>query len=110
MNSRIAFAFARSARVQFLWRLKWWDANYVPVNSERTWRIHPNDEWMQYGPVSSRVRAAALSQPFDDTLLTQYGVELGAELSGIYPRDFNDEKHIRLMLLFMAEALADIGL
>jgi len=110
MNPRIAFAFARGARVQYFYQLRWEEALSLNKSSSYEWRIHPADEHLQYGPVSSRVRAAALSQPFRDALQEQYGVELVAELSSIYPRDFNDEEHTRLTLLFMAEALADEGL
>jgi len=110
MNPRIAFAFARGARVQYFYQLKWVEAISLHKSSSYEWRIHPTDEWMQYGPISSRVRAAALSQPFRDAVQEQYGVELVAELSGIYTRDFNDEEHSRLIRLFMAEALADEGL
>jgi len=106
MNPRIAFAFARGARVQYFWQLKWIAACFVDKDIGYTWRIHPTDEWMQYGLVSTRIRAAALNLPFDDTLLTQYGLELYDKM----PDWFNDTDHKRLFQLFMAEELADEGL
>ena len=110
MNPRIAFAFARGARVQYFYQIRWEEALSHNKSSSYEWRIHPSDEHLQYGPVSSRVRAAALSQPFRDAVQEQYGLEFVAELSGIYPRDFNDEDHWHMYELIMAEALADEGL
>ena len=110
MNPRIAFAFARGARVQYFYQLRWEEALSLNRSSSYEWRIHPADEHLQYGPVSSRVRAAALSQPFSNVIQEQYGVDITAEVTSVYHNDFMDEYHIRMYQLFMAEALADEGL
>ena len=122
--SRLLFAAARGARIQrqhfkdpaWLWekaRLlllldpETTDSDYV------FWRIHPDDEHLQYGPISTALHKHA-EDPFRSS-------------DGIYPTPCNGQfwialedwmqwdvctatLHRSLFLLILAEALADAGL
>ena len=117
-NERIAFAFARGARVQFFWQLKWWDANYVHVNSERPWRIHPDDEGLQYGPISTELRAAAdhdvlwMQDSLEKLAVAALGTfENAEELGHLWAKAAKcNQLHKQLFMLFVAESFADEGL
>jgi len=109
MNPRIAFAFARGARVQYFWQLKWIAAGFVDKDIGYTWRIHPNDEWMQYGLLSTMLRNAALGLPVPEFVLLSGGIKFGLPLGPEEATPVNFV-HWSLYELFMAEALADEGL
>jgi len=109
MNPRISFAFARGARIQYFRRLKWWDASYIHLNSEDTWRIHPTDENLQYGLLSSMLRNSAKDRPIRELDLLCGVVKFDLYFSSnVVP--LIDQYHWRMYELFMAEVLADIGL
>ena len=65
--TRIKFAFARGARLQFR-RLQdekdWWypSRTLSPDAVTVEYRIHPDDEHLQYGPVSSALRESSPAQ------------------------------------------------
>jgi len=109
MNPRIAFAFARGARVQYFWKLKWIAAGFVDKDIGYTWRIHPSDEHLQYGLLSTMLRNAALGLPVPEFVLLSDGIKLSLPLD---PDEgaLIDFTHWHMYELFMAEALADEGL
>ena len=109
MSKRIAFAFARGARVQYFYQLRWIEANHLDPENGLTWRIHPTDEWMQYGPVSTMLRNAALGLPVPEFVLLSGGIKFGLPLDPEEASPVNFV-HWSLYELFMAEALADEGL
>ena len=114
--SRLLFAAARGARVEMLQCPgEWVDTGSVPLDPFNTLfmhrRIHPDDEHLQYGPVSTELRENATGDDpprtafsflygsfwmrMDDTLAVEY---CGSEL------------HRSLFLLILSESLADEGL
>ena len=111
MNPRIAFAFARGARVQYLHQLTWVGANFVSSATQDNcdWRIHPSDEHLQYGLLSSMLRNSAKDHPIREFDLLCGVVKFDLYFSSnMVP--LIDQYHWRMYELFMAEALADEGL
>ena len=109
MNPRISFAFARGARVQYFHRLRWVEANFVPSATQDNcdWRTHPNDEWMQYGLLSTMLRNSGTG--WSVPVVELYGAVATLRI----PFDGGesvDQFQWRMYLLIMAEALADEGL
>ena len=112
--SRLLFAAARGARVQtWIGALEWREEFRVAIsNADQYWvRIHPDDEHLQYGPISTALRRNAEDPP--------------RIIDGLWPVEKNylnvykysdemyvwaDDLHKSLMLLLVAEALADEGL
>lgn len=128
MNSRILHAAARGARIQtrytdtFTSFGEWKTVSGMVFNPEQVaypheQRIHPDDEHLQYGPISTNLREAAESEPewLQDSLneyacaaATDYtDGELGY-LWGIAQRLPLLDK--QLFLLILAEAIADQGM
>ena len=110
--SRLLYAAARGARIQcYDTRSKAWkEANAIWIDTIPADRIHPDDEHLQYGPISTSLRKRAetgiqgkagipyLLGNFDFT---------GPELL-VWDAFYGyDEKSF--FLLIMAEALADMG-
>ena len=59
--SRILFAAARGARIQVMYLSKWIPLTHLSLvpNSYAYRRIHPDDEHLQYGPISTALREMA---------------------------------------------------
>jgi hypothetical protein len=59
--SRLLHAAARGARIQTNDRGGWLDAAYIPTADYKgdDFRIHPDDEHLQYGPISTALREMA---------------------------------------------------
>lgn len=118
--SRLLFAAARGARIG--WQTlsgKWHPAlslNYAQSEGgQAAYHIHPADEHLQYGPVSTALRRVA-EQPkiFHQSLpsLPPYfafsvGHETDAEMRSVF---VSDELTHSLFLLILAECLADEGM
>jgi len=121
--SRLLFAAARGARIQSRWydSLQWQtSAQLVFEDTMRRYRIHPADEHLQYGPISTALRVFAEDSPsFAGSIgYPAYGhmwrelkdyVIGGTRRSRLYYEHVN-ELHRSLFLLLMAEALADEGM
>ena len=114
--SRLLFAAARGARIQingFTATVpSWYDSHKWSSMHESVLRIHPDDEHLQYGPISTAVRTDAFNgaQRYSvvyDTLCGTWGISLG---DWYQFRDCESEPHRSLFLLILAEALADEGL
>ena len=115
--SRILFAAARGARVQTSYNHgnDWRTVSGMVFKPEECeglphiQRIHPDDEHLQYGPISSALRRTAIN-----------GEVFAAEIPYIigywdFTRDeaytfIENRKHAALFLLILSEALADEGL
>ena len=106
--SRLLHAAARGARVQ-TWAgvLGWRSTNlFGPWSYDDGDRIHPDDEHLQYGPISTPLREMALTGECDGadipyirtTLLTEEG----------YWKSTEDQQCV--FCLILAEALADEGM
>ncbi len=109
--SRLLHAAARGARIEVLFNQSW-----LPVNAVRTgdnpfnYRIHPDDEHLQYGPVSTALREMTF-----DTTLCKYSWEWSLAssatcefASGIDAATLAADYDF--YYLFLAEFLADEGL
>lgn len=112
MNNRILFAAGRGARVQTLYTFP--NAHWGAVQGIRTdgfydYRIHPDDEHLAYGPVSSALRAwAFLQEAHPDYVAATRCIADDYEYR--WSMTYKDELHRSLFLLLLAEALADSGL
>jgi len=106
--SRILFAAAREARMQVTNdRGGWLDAAYIPTADYKgdDFRIHPDDEHLQYGPISTALREDALGLPIKGTdWFALVALHADGDLNMYSPTEES------LFLLLVAEALADEGM
>ena len=108
--SRLLHAAARGARMQ----TKWVDSGamwqttgqIVLVDDMRYYRIHPVDEHLQYGPISTALREMAE----DDSWNPSEERALAVAVAKQFQVFFDDEPDFELFYLFLAEALADEGM
>ena len=110
--SRLLHAAARGAKMQTKWvdSGEQWQTTgqIVLVDDMRYYRIHPADEHLQYGPISTALRDMAED---DGTWRT----DLRWNIAHIVANEFNDyydwqcEPDYPLFYLFLAEFLADEG-
>ena len=112
--SRLLFAAARGARTQYMvgYPNRWETfKNVLPRKDQDYTRIHPDDEHLQYGPISTALRGMAdiEDSPRGDML---YDTLAGVTPYSIEPRWIlrTASIHRSLFLLILAEALADEGL
>jgi hypothetical protein len=121
--SRLLHAAARGARIEDNLIGGWTSSDFVYLDEKDTtysYRIHPDDEHLQYGPISTALRDVAITPP------VSAGV-LGYPVWGHVCEDMKEwvknpkrnwrmyfehveEFHRSLFLLFLAEALADEGM
>ena len=114
--SRLLHAAARGARIQrrVFNEHSWWNAYNLDLNkgsaaSDWVYRIHPDDEHLAYGPISTALREMAED---DETGRT----DLRWNIAHIVANEFNDyydwqcEPDYPLFYLFLAEFLADEGM
>jgi hypothetical protein len=116
--NRLLFAAARGARVHvngFISQsTQWYDNIKWSTMHESVLRIHPDDEHLQYGPISTALRNEASNAGWDWHPVDAFG-SMARHLF-VISRDsdveysFIDHDHRSLFLLILAEALADIGL
>jgi hypothetical protein len=106
--SRLLHAAARGARIQSRWvdETQWQTTGqFVFVDGMRPYRIHPDDEHLQYGPISTALRNYVLGLPLVETcLFSKLLLHADGDLNTLPP--FNRY----IFLLLMAEALADEGM
>ena len=118
--SRLLFAAARGARIEPPNAYEYASVRAVngKVQSKTYWIardtesgcIHPEDEALQYGPISTALREAAAAG--NAWVLTSGNGRAAAAIAETHKWDWHTfpEEHRSLFLLFMAEALADEGL
>jgi hypothetical protein len=107
--SRLLFAAARGARIEAEWKGVWSGVAGIHFVPEFNYRIHPDDEHLQYGPVSTALREMA-----EDP---KYNSSWEHFLANAAANDFTEffdsrrgEPDYPLFYLFLAEALADEGM
>ena len=117
--TRLLHAAARGARIQALYD-KWETDKCVTVldlqDPRYDYRIHPDDEHLQYGPISSALRKAAENMPqwlqdVSPWVTTAVEEVANGELGyawGVW--QYKSELHRSLFLLILSEALADLGM
>lgn len=111
MNT-ILMAAARGARIELFGRdLKWHEAKAAPLKRHTfPYRIHPDDEHLRFGPISSALREMAETGKDPYTLMGLLAkVVVNHERD--FPLIFADEWDQNvLFLLILSEALAEEGL
>ena len=113
MDKRILFAVARGARaqVQLGPNRGWINSTQLTWHDDCVYRIHPDQLEYQYGPISTALRRTAEDPPrITDAL---WPVEKNYLNVYKYPDEmymWADDLHKSLILLLVAEALADEGL
>jgi hypothetical protein len=121
-DKRLDFAYARGARCQ--WRFKdrhpaddgnWFTGAPPRVVRKGSWaevkefRLHPDDEHLQYGPISSALRHEALTTCQSPTGPQSLGMHVYPIVT--YDEFYGAGSDVNSMhKLFMAELLADEGL
>ena len=119
--SRLLHAAARGARVEALYQRCWIPCNTLTVPNRHTYRIHPDDAHLQYGPISTELRKAAeniAEKAYLQDLLGHYGIAAiddylsrSDEFGYCWDKAMNaTAMQKQLFLLILAEALADEGL
>jgi hypothetical protein len=112
--SRLLFAAARGARIECYdsYSKEWKEVNAVWLDALPSDRIHPDDEHLAYGPVSSALREFAitgeLSNEYRDAM--EYCKSRYTELFNLPKAHLEVEGYFKLVRLILAEALADEGL
>ena len=108
--SRLLFAAARGARIGFALSGKWNPAlSLTHLQSEfgqDAYRIHPDDEHLAYGPIST----ALLKLAEDDSWNPSEERALAIAVARQFQVYFGDEPDYPLFYLFLAEFLADSGM
>ena len=94
--SRLLHAAARGARIS------WMNGSWQPV----PYYIHPDDEHLQYGPIST----ALLKLAKDDSWNPSEERALALAVARQFQVYFGDEPDYPRFYLFLAEALADEGM
>lgn len=114
MNSRLLHAAARGARIQSQYHnwttggLEWREAD---LNKLYGSRIHPDDEHLSYGPISTELRKEAEFPPSKMLFFRGHLFYYISIYKGLY--DSHQEMSTleqQLFLLILAETLADEGL
>ena len=93
--SRLLHAAARGARIE------WMNGSWQPV----PYYIHPDDEHLQYGPIST----ALLKLAEDDSWNPSEERSLAIAVARQFQVYFGDEPDYPLFYIFLAEFLADEG-
>ena len=108
--SRLLHAAARGARIGWQtfsgkWHPAWSLTGVQSEFGQDAYRIHPDDEHLQYGPISTALRNYVLGLPLVETcLFSKLLLHADGDLNTLPP--FNRY----IFLLLMAEALADEGM
>ena len=112
--SRILFAAARGARIQtqYVFPKKYWGTcDAIRPDNFFPYRIHPDDEHLQYGPFSSDlIRKAEKPSAYPDACAQWIGVLMMTHATMTEYGDLHDRDAKSFALLFLAEYLADEGL
>ena len=113
--SRILFAAARGARIKVLYQRVWIPLTHISLTlNPYTYRIHPEDAHLEYGPISTALREMAIN---DLWYPPSWQISLASTVSLDVEREFSELLFSRrenedypLFYLFLAEFLADEGM
>ena len=106
--SRLLHAAARGARVQALYQRVWIPANTISTQVGRyTYRIHPDDQYLQYGPIGTELRKMAADDSWNPSLYRVLAIS-AATAFRVYFGGVRED--YPLFYLFLAEFLADEGM
>ena len=108
--SRLLFAAARGARIKVLYQRVWIPLTHISLTlNPYTYRIHPDDAHLAYGPVSTELRAMAEQYVWStrwENQLANGAAKVFIEFLG----SRTGEPDYPLFYLFLAEFLADEGM
>ena len=107
--SRLLHAAARGARIEAEWKGVWSGVAGIHFVPKFNYRIHPADEHLQYGPISTALREMA-EDPKQNSSWEHF---LANSAANEYTMSFDSrfgEPDYPLFYLFLAEALADEGM
>ena len=105
--SRLLFAAARGARIE--WQTvygAWKVADDIDVTQSYPQRIHPADEHLQYGPVSTALREMAEYYSWNPS----WEHRVAHAAADDFAVKFHGEPDYPLFYLILAECLADEGM
>ena len=116
--SRLLHAAARGARIQLMYQRGWIPAIAVRTDDMYKYRIHPDDEHLQYGPISTALRDCDGDFQWDHIDSEQiHNFVIRCAIFANYANNMthewkqNKDRLTRsLFLLILAEALADEGM
>lgn len=110
--SRLLHAAARGARIEDNGEGVWSESRFVHlVGGDWEFRIHPDDEHLQYGPISTALREMAEHNRSDIRPSWEQGLSnFAANQFTEYFDSRQGEPDYPLFYLFLAEFLADSGL
>ena len=106
--SRLLHAAARGARIQSRWvdGTQWQTTGqFMFVDGMRHYRIHPADEHLQYGPVSTALREMAEYYSWNPS----WEHRVAHAAADDFAVKFHGEPDYPLFYLILAEFLADEG-
>jgi hypothetical protein len=113
---RMKFAYARGARFEFRVLadgipISPWKKIYIPSwnMDDLDYRIHPDDEHLQYGPISTAFRDAAISGDFITIPPSLEPLIFGARWHAFGRHEPTSDDR-RLYDLVLGEYFADLGL
>ena len=107
--SRLLHAAACGARIEAEWKGVWSGVAGIHFVPKFNYRIHPADEHLQYGPISTALREMA-EDPKQNSSWEHF---LANSAANEYTMSFDSrfgEPDYPLFYLFLAEALADEGM
>jgi hypothetical protein len=111
--SRLLFAAARGARIGWEHAGEWYSAMSMCIGPSKAdnGTIHPDDEHLQYGPISTALREMAEHNRSDIRPSWEMGLSnFAANEFTQYFDSRQGEPDYPLFYLFLAEFLADSGL
>ena len=110
--SRLLHAAARGARIQDVALGICTDSRFVHLGEDigHLYRIHPDDEHLQYGPISTALREMAEDYSWNPSW-EHYAAHAVEDRFSLFDRhDGLNEPDYPLFYLFLAEFLADEGM
>jgi len=110
--SRLLHAAARGARIEVRYEKYWASTIYVrTIDDLLNYRIHPEDEHLQYGPISTALREMAVDTTFWKSKCWKWSIASSAANEfNVYLDAWRCEPDYPLFYLILAEFLADEGM
>ena len=110
--SRLLFAAARGARIEDNGEGVWSESRFVHlVGGDWEFRIHPDDQYLQYGPISTALREMAEDPALWTSKCWKWSIASSAAGEfNVYLDAWRCEPDYPLFYLFLAEFLADEGM
>jgi hypothetical protein len=109
--SRLLFAAARGARIEGSYKEFdiWNSVSAVRFDNFYDYRIHPADEHLQYGPISTALREIAEDPKYNSSWEYYLAYTAANEFTESFDSRLSEPDYL-LFYLFLAEALADEGM